>query len=265
MKNTTFINGFTPSLHESCFNKAQRVGARKVKERYDACMHDMTGEEGPARLFASLLFGAMTRSEYANSKIRDAIAELREYKTIYRQDIKQLSNKIRKGVAKFDNKVVADIYIPGFVEFFDEISDSIEPQFDKLYLPLYFSVLQYTTALQIKYGEALAKLECAVALIDFSQKQFQKDVEVFRMKAPSIMAVADTFALPYAKLSVDLLRKVTDIAMRGRDEKIDLNDDKNVRTALDNLFRVLGNPDAMNNYLVVDPDKLPSLKEKFMK
>lgn len=263
MRNTTFINDFTPSLHESLFNKAQRIGAKKAMERYNECVNGTLDDRGPARIFAGILFGGIMRAEYANEKIRDVIADMREDKSLYRHDIKKLCNDIRKRIARFDTYTSRSLN-KQYIDFYDELTGSAGPQFDKMYLPFYYSMLQFMTRNRIKHGDIIAKLECAVALLDFSATQYRSDVGEFRYIAPAIMALSDNLEITYAPLASELLRRVSAIATRGVDKKFDVNEDKNIRISSDNLFNMLGNPNAMNNYLVIDPESIPSIPKELI-
>lgn len=257
MRNTTFINDFTPSLHESLFNKAQRVGAQKAQERYDACMNGQIREEGPERLFAAILFGGVMRAEYANSKIRETISVLREDKTLYRHEVKRLCSIIRKGTAQYDTRTARAIDKDEYLDFFDNLCDGAGEQFDRLYQPFYEAMLRYMERNELRYADILARLECSVALLDFADKQFKRDVDEFRTQAPALMALTDTLRLPHIHAASELLSRVSKIATTGRHEHFDVNADEEIRKASDNLFDILGYPNKMNEFLVVDESLIP--------
>lgn len=249
MKNTTFANPFTPSLHESLYCKAQSCSEETFKKRCDECYDSL--KNGRARLFPEFLFSNITRIEYANGKVRESISLLREHKDIYRHEIKRLSNLVRNGIAGWDNRVGGNIGKESHIDYYDGVCEDMKNQFDALYTPYYNAVL-----LTLKWGrdsELLANLKCAITLLDFAQKQMKAEVKNLYLIAPAVIVESQQYAIPYAKNALNLLSKVTDKLTDG----VAFPEDENTRTAADNLFKVIGSPSAMNEFLVIDESNLP--------
>lgn len=205
------------------------------------------------------------RIEFANEKLRNALAVVWEDKSLYRHEVKKHASELRRLFVKFDAYIASvngAMKNPEHLEYYDSLTSVFLEKFDALYRPLFFSILQFMTKHQIRYDTILAHLSSAVVAIELTDMYIRQDAERYRMQAPSVAQLPKMFGtdemLRHAKsILFDLSAK----AYNGRKNMPNVNDDKDVQTAMHNLSRLLANT---ANLHVEDESELPERPEDMM-
>lgn len=254
-------NTYQPGT-EPLLNKVYRTSVRKLAERDEESLYGDVRTSQAAYFLSAIIYSNYIRIEYANEKLRNALAVVREDRSLYRHEVKRHASELRKLFVRFDSHIASVMDKMGHLDYYDELTSIFIDKFDSLYQPLFFSTLQFMTRHQIRYGETLAHLSSAVVAIELTDMYVRQDAERYRMTAPAVMQMPKIFGtgdmLHHAKsISFDLSAK----AYRGRTNLPNINDDKDVQTAMDNLSRLLANT---ANIQVEDLRELPDRPDDMM-
>lgn len=225
---------------------AYEASEREIQARASRCYNDKDSRE--SKVFNAVFYSAIVRKEYANEKLRNAIALLRDNKKLYRHTIKQRSNAIRADIAKWDRDIAHCIKSERNLDFYDALTDFSIEQLDKLYTPFYYSILQVLTRHDCLYRKEAASLECAVVLQEFAEKQLLQDVAANYLTAPQLRDLGLMLDTPMVRQAEALRAELSSISAKGHPD-IDLNADPMTAQAADNLFKRLASADAINRYV----------------
>ena len=244
-------NDFMPSrtpLLKTVYDKT----LEKLSER-DRDSFDENISTECSQLYISLIYSNIVRVEYANEKIRETHSLLREDKHLYRHKIKQHYNALRMFMAKYDQSF-ADIFNQlGNLDYFDKLCTHCFKHLDRLYLPFYYSSLQFATSHSIPYDSIVAAFECAYTLMEYAHHMMQADIERYVMKVPAIRCFPLIFRTKERLAMMDAIHHlIAKQATQGLDGQFDINQDKNTMLAKDNLFRALASADAINEFTPLD-------------
>ena len=254
-------NTYQPGT-EPLLSKVYRKSVERLIELDDECINGDVRTSKAANFFSLIVYSNYMRIEFANEKMRNALAVIREDRCLYRHEIKKHASELRSMFAKFDSYIASVMDPLGHLDYYDSLTSVFFAKFDKLYQPLYFSILQFLTRNEVRYGNMLSHLSSAVTALELADMYMHQDVERYRMKAPSVIQLpsllgADKMMHHAKSILYDLSAK----AYKGRKNMPNVNDDKDVQTAMHNLSRLLANT---ANLHVEDESELPERPEDMM-
>lgn len=235
---------------------AYEASEREIQARASRCYNEKDSRE--AKVFNAVFYSAIVRKEYANEKLRNALALIRDNKKLYRHTIKQRANAIRADLCKWDRDIAHCVNSERNLDFYDALTDYSIEQLDKLYTPFYYSILQVLTKHDCLYRKEMAALECAVTLQEFAEKQLTQDVGANYLTAPQLRHLGSMLDTPMVRTAEALRAELSDISSKGQPD-INLNADPMTAQAAENLFKRLGSADAINRY--VDAALAPHAEE----
>ena len=242
---------------------AYETSVAEMQKRETACKDD--ANSASYKVFNAVFYSAIVRKEYANEKLRNALAMLAENKQLFRHGVKQKARMVRLELAKWDSDIANCINLKHDekgernLEYYDDLNEYSVKFFDKLYIPFYYSILQLLTKLDCPYRKEAAALEAACALQEFSEKQLEIDVKANYKIAPPIRNLSQLLDTRVVKLTDQLRGMISVQSAKGKGD-IDLNADPTIEQAAKNLFGVIGSAEAINN--VVDAVFAPKQTEK---
>lgn len=232
---------------------------RKMRLRAERCYNEKDSNE--AKVFNAVFYSAIVRKEYANEKLRNALALLQAEKKLFRHTIKQRSNSIFRSLAQWDKDIARVILSTSerALDFYDDLTAYAITQIDKYFTPFYYSILQVLTKHGCRYKVEMANLETAVALQEFAERQLLQDVGRFYKTAPQLQQLGTLLDTPMLRTAEALRAELSVISSKGCKDDINLNADTNVTLAADTLFRNLSSADNINR--IVDAVLAPNAEE----
>lgn len=254
-------NPYQPGT-EPLLSKVYRKSVEKLIKLDDECVNGDVRTSKAANFFSLIVYSNYMRIEFANEKMRNALAVIREDRCIYRHGIKKHASELRSMFAKFDSYIASVMDPLGHLDYYDSLTSVFFDKFDKLYQPLFYSMLQFLTRHEVRYGSTLAHLSSAVSALELADMYMHQDVERYRMKAPSVIQLPSLLGadkmMHHAK---SILFDLTEKAYKWRKDMPNVNDDKDVQTAMHNLSRLLANT---ANLHVEDESELPDRPSDMM-
>lgn len=236
---------------EPLLTKVYDKSVEKMTERDELCFADNC-DNHTARLFTSIIYSNVVRIEYANDKLREAMSVLRDEKSLYRHEIKKHAMALRKDIAMHDSYIawLMNVKGEGHLDYYDELCRIFFEQFDRLYQPFYFSILQFCTGAGIPCGTCMAHISSSMALIEFAYKMMMYDSERYYMEAPPLRNMPNTLKIDgiLHHMKTIYCKVLSQTRLRSAGFR-NINDDRNVVQSRDNLFQVLASPGGIENYL----------------
>ena len=235
-----------------------RVGApllaavEKMEEKKQKAADDVFSDEQSeaAQKFAAVLYAGMVRKEFAFEKIRKAIYEIRRG-GLYRQEVKRLVRQIENLMYKWDVGIGRMMSAQGTLDCYDDLVEYGNKEFDKRFMPFYYSILQLLTRHDVPHRSVLSMVEAARVLMEYSNKQMLADVGRYYTEAPQLRNIGVLYEPRLEHLLTTLCSTLSSRFCKGKGT-IDLNADPMIETAADNLLRVLRSGDTINRYVNVE-------------
>lgn len=226
---------------------------REKERRNNRARFDRESKE--YKLLNALFYSSIVRKEYANEKLRQALAALQDNKQLYRHEVKRTANSIKHELSQWDIWIARAIKYQQcgadgerLLDYYDDLTAYANKKLDALYLPFYYSILQELTRLDCPFRNEAALLETAVTLQDFMQRHLYEDVGRYHKEIPVLSMFGNLLDERMFKLAEQLRAFVSSKAAKGKGE-IDLNNAPNVQTAANNLLHALSSADTINGFI----------------
>lgn len=153
--------------------------------------------------------------------------------------MKQHAKDVQRKIAAWDSEIALALQSnESNLERYDLISEVTNEDMGYLFTPFKFTTMQVLTANGYKESGLIADLVCSMALLEYANNQLCKDVGAKIMECPAL----EKLSAMYAESTQKALQKVIDElnkAINPQVQDVNINEDKNVCLAADNLFNNL--------------------------
>lgn len=191
-----------------------------------------------SKLFGYVFYSNVIRKEFANERVRSALVTLSQTK-YYKQKVKQHAKNVQRKIAAWDSEIALALQSnESNLERYDLLSEVTNEDMGYLFTPFKFTTMQVLTANGYKESGLIADLVCSMALLEYANNQLCKDVGSKIMECPAL----EKLSAMYAESTQKALQKVIDELNKVINPKlpdVNINEDKNVCLAADNLFNNL--------------------------
>lgn len=248
-------NPFTTTRLGISARSIDDVVIRKMKEREHRAVTDQKSPE--ARLFSNLFYFNLVRKEMANYQMREAIALLRQEKSIYRHEAKMMAQKVYRLMATWDGHIARAIGCEDHLDYYDHLCEMARLQTQRLFDTFYFCLLQQLTRHEVPHRRTLARLECAYLFMDFAETSLHADIEHYYAACPPVrrlQQLTDQEQLTIAGRLIDHLFRQAVRTMGGLPggRTLVLKDDPNTLRSLLDLQAPFSSFDALNEYIHIE-------------
>lgn len=203
------------------------------------------------KIYSSFVFANLSRYQLAAEVIREALAAVRANPQLHRHKIKQQCKVVRASIERYDCEVAR---ASSDLDLFDEVTERTTKSVQFLLTPAVYSVQQIMLTNDIKNTHECALLEVAVALLQECESMHQGDIDHYKAQCPWILGMQFGSDIIDLKTLRSVRQMVFDVSVPA-DAKVNLNEDKNIKTAWDNLINTISRGkifhDAIGNLVEV--------------
>lgn len=238
-------NGSTMAAARHAARSLRRKEHEEMMERKKRSEEDENSPEG--KLFAVLFYTNIVRKEFANHILREhALPMVQNDKGLCRHTVKKNLRAVKQEMARWDGHMAYSLKNDTNIDRFDFLCETMNKELFKLYQPFYFSTMQLLTKNGCKNAAAVAGLETATAVYEYTEQRLTAEVREYLMKSP-VVGRLTIMQDPRLCHCLDTLRSEVGNALMPRGTNLDLNADPMVSQAAKNLFRRLNDAEGINS------------------